>query len=146
MMTEPGETNGYGVEDHVNYLLAHCPGLTLDLVLLDIRSISETVRHEYRADGARRVCIAGSKALQTEAGIGSLTLDHGRLATSVLCRDLIDEHKTARHDPNKLSSAVFEAWEWLSQGEDVHHLCPPNQALAKARTPLDRELGGCRNP
>lgn len=143
MMTEPGETNGYGAEDHVRHLLAHCPGLTLDLVLVDIQSIFGTVRHECRADDARQVCMTRSNEFQTEAGIGSLALDQGRLAISVLCRDLLDEENTARHHPTKLSSAVFEAWELLSQGEDTHGLCTRNQALAKERTCLDRVLG-CR--
>ena len=137
MMTEPGETNGFGVEDHVNHLLAHCPGLTLDLVLLDIRSISGTVRHECLADAARQVCMTDSNGLETEAGIGSLALDQGRLATSVLCRDLLDEENTARHHPTKLSSAVFQAWELLSQGEDTHRLSDVHRTMAKARTYLD---------
>jgi uncharacterized cofD-like protein len=119
IMTEPGETNGFGAEDHVRHLSAHCPGLMLDLVLLNNRSISGPVRHRYRADGAQQVRVTGSNGLQTESGIGSLALDQGKPSMSVLCRDLLDEQDTARHHPTKLSSAVFEAWELLSQGEDT---------------------------
>ena len=144
IMTEPGETNGYGAEDHVRHLLAHCPALMLDCVLLNIQSVSGAVCHKCRASGARQVRITGANGVQTEAGIGSLAWDRGRLTMSVLCRDLLDEQDTTRHQPSKLSSAVFEAWELLSQGVDTHRLCPPNQALAKERTRLDRALGGCQ--
>ena len=124
IMTQPGETNGYGVEDHVRHLLAHCPGLRLDFVLLNIRSISEAACQKYRADGAEQLRAKDSNGLQTEAGIGSLALDQGRFRMPVLRRDLLAEGDTARHHPMKLSSAVFEAWELLAQGngasKDIH--------------------------
>ncbi|MCK4485204.1 MAG: YvcK family protein, partial [Desulfobacterales bacterium] len=125
IMTQPGETNGYGVEDHVWHLLAYCPGLMLDFVLLNIRSISEAARQKHRADGAKQVRVKDSNSLQSEAGIGSLPLDQGRLRMPVLRRDLLEEGETPRHHPTKLSSAVFEAWEFLAQGQDTHRICPP---------------------
>ena len=141
IMTEPGETNGYGVEDHVRHLLAHCPGLMLDFVLLNIRSISGAVRHKYRAGGAQQVRVTGSNGLQTEAGIGSLALDQGRRTISVLCRDLLDEQDTARHNPTKLSSAVFEAWELLSQGEDTHRFCRLHQVFPPKKPQVESGTG-----
>jgi len=133
ILSEPGETNGYGTDDHVQHLLAHCPGLMLDFVLFNTRSISGAACHKCRANDARQVCMTGSNDLQTEAGIGSLTLDQGRLTMSVLCRDLLDE-QTARHDPTKLSSAVFEVWELLSQGDNMRRFCRPPQIFPKKRT------------
>jgi len=129
IMTQPGETNGYRVEDHVRHLLAYCPGLMLDFVLLNIRSISEAARQKYRADGAKQVRVKDSNSLQTEADIGSLALDQGRLTMPVLLRDLLEEGDTALHDPTKLSSAVFEAWEFLAQGKDTHRICRPHQVF-----------------
>ena len=124
IMTQPGETSGYGVEDHVRHLLTHCPGLMVDFVLLNIRPISEVARQKYRADGAEQVRVKDSNSLQTDAGIGSLALNQDRLRMPVLRRDLLAEGDTARHHPMKLSSAVLEAWELLAQGngasKDIH--------------------------
>ncbi|NVM20819.1 MAG: YvcK family protein [Desulfobacterales bacterium] len=126
IMTQRGETNGYGAEDHVRHLLAHCPGLMLDSVLLNIRSISEAARRKYRADGAEQVRMKDPKGLQTEAGIGFMALGQGRPGIPVLCRDLLEEAETVRHHPAKLGSAVLDAWEWLAQGQHPHQSCRPH--------------------
>lgn len=53
IMTEPGETDGYGVAAHLEALAAHgLPSEALDYVMVNSAPISETVAARYAAQGA----------------------------------------------------------------------------------------------
>ncbi len=52
LMTQPGETAGLSVADHVEAVLRHAPGCAPDVVLVNDRAPSEAVRSRYAAEGA----------------------------------------------------------------------------------------------
>jgi uncharacterized cofD-like protein len=59
-MTEPGETTGYDLKDHLDALFAHAPGLRLSYVLANREPIDETALGRYREEGALPVSVNGS--------------------------------------------------------------------------------------
>lgn len=126
IMTQPGETNEYRVEDHVECLLAYFTKQVFDLVLVNIRPISEATLQKYKADGMGQVCVKKPEDVQAETGIGSLVLAQGQQRVPVLYRDLLEQTETVRHHPAKLSSAIFETYELLTR-EELDRFCYPRQ-------------------
>ncbi|HEX2445484.1 MAG TPA: gluconeogenesis factor YvcK family protein, partial [Vicinamibacterales bacterium] len=51
LMTQPGETDGYTVEDHLDAILRHVPGKPLDYVLVNTTSIPADVAEHYHQEG-----------------------------------------------------------------------------------------------
>jgi uncharacterized cofD-like protein len=115
IMTQPNETNSYTVGDHVQRILEYCPGLALDLVLINSQPVSEAIRQKYLADGAVQVHLEEPVKVDTESGMGYLMLPRVGQRIPNLCRDLIEERETVRHHPLKLSQAIFEAYRLLTQ-------------------------------
>ena len=95
IMTQPGETDGMSVADHVQALLNHCSGqLLFSKILLNSRIPSRQLLAKYEAEGADFVKI-----------------DRDRLtAMGLECveRDLLSEDDVIRHDPARLADAVYE--------------------------------------
>jgi uncharacterized cofD-like protein len=96
LMTEPGETDGYSLEDHLTAIRAHVGFDLFDYVLINRRPISPSVAARY----ARR----GSSPIQRCQG-GSLGP-----RTRVIERELAWEVKEGklRHVPAELASAILE--------------------------------------
>jgi len=63
IMTQPGETTGYGVSDHVRALLDHCPGLELSYVLANSEPIEPDTLARYRREGSEPVAVIGGEEL-----------------------------------------------------------------------------------
>jgi uncharacterized cofD-like protein len=55
MMTQPGETTGYSLADHVDALIQHAPELTLSHILANSASVDEATLARYRDKGAHPV-------------------------------------------------------------------------------------------
>ena len=95
IMTQPGETDGMSVADHVQALLNHCSGqLLFSKILLNSRIPSRQLLAKYEAESADFVKI-----------------DRDRLtAMGLECveRDLLSEDDVIRHDPARLADAVYE--------------------------------------
>lgn len=89
VMTQPGETAGYSLADHVDALLDHCPGLRISCVLANGTPVDETVLARYREEGAAPV-------LPTEDGI----------ACPVVVEDLLQEGPVVRHDGDRTAVAL----------------------------------------
>ena len=94
VMTQPGETDGFGAVDHVQALLAHAKESVFDYVLLNTRRPGEDVIARYLGEGAEFVD-------PDARGIA-------RLGCVPVCGDLIAEGSWARHDPTKLAKAILE--------------------------------------
>ncbi|MFX0202959.1 MAG: 2-phospho-L-lactate transferase CofD family protein, partial [Candidatus Hodarchaeota archaeon] len=122
LLTEPGETNGYSAEDHIQRLLAYFTKQVFDLVVVNNWPISEATYRRCRADGMGQVWVKEPGDLHAERGIGSLVLDQGRYQVPVLYRDLVDERETVHHHRGKLAGAVFEAYELLAT-ERLNRFC-----------------------
>lgn len=57
IMTQPGETDGYTLLQHVDTILNHCPSITIDYIIANNGRISVDVGHKYKLEGARLVDI-----------------------------------------------------------------------------------------
>lgn len=88
LMTEPGETDGYGVAAHLEALAAHgLPPTALDYVIVNSRPIHPKALARYAADGAEPVRADFAPA-------------SGR--PLVVAADLVEPGPMVWHDPNKL--------------------------------------------
>lgn len=97
VMTQPGETDGYGAADHVRALLDHAgPGL-IDYVLINSGRVQHALAERYRREGALPVA-ADLPALRA-------------LGVVPVARSLISTSDLARHDADKLALAVRDLWE-----------------------------------
>lgn len=56
-MTEPGETDGYSIIDHVDAILKHSRGDILDYVIANTEEIPKNILQRYERDGSVPVII-----------------------------------------------------------------------------------------
>lgn len=95
IMTQSSETTGFSASDHLQVILEHCGQLPFGYFLCNATSISGRQAKSYLAENA----------VQIETDLENLQ----RLGVRVLLKDLLsDEDGKVRHDPMKLSRAVFE--------------------------------------
>lgn len=103
IMTQPGETSGLGVKEHLAALFDAAPELNLDYIIINCQPISPNFQKVYLADGA--VQIGLEEALFSEFSC------YGRKIT-VIARNLLDETSDkVRHCPEKLAKAVFQSYQ-----------------------------------
>jgi uncharacterized cofD-like protein len=94
LMTQPGETTGYRLADHVRAIQEHVPRRVIDYVVANRQAVSPNVARRYRAEGAHPVAVE-LPALQ---GLGC----------RVILDDLLDEHGVLRHNARRLSRLILE--------------------------------------
>ena len=95
VMTQPGETDGYCVSDHIRALWDHTNPDLFTYCLVNCGDVDDTVRERYRADGADLVMVDLSRL--KKMGIKLVESD------VVETRD-----RFVRHDPDKLAQAVMD--------------------------------------
>lgn len=92
LMTQPGETSHFSVEDHIDALEKQVgPGL-IDVVLMNNQRIDPDALDKYRQEGAEPVVTRGD----------------GRYHTVVLAEPLTAVDRVIRHDPEKLARALLQ--------------------------------------
>lgn len=91
IMTQPGETTGYGVGEHVKELVEHCPDLELSFVLANNAPVPESTLRRYRSEGADCVGIPASG---------------GAVPCRVEAHDLLAAGEPVRHDGAKTAAAL----------------------------------------
>jgi uncharacterized cofD-like protein len=96
-MTEFDETDGFTPEDHVRQLLAYAPELRLDYALFNSAPISIEMRERYAAEKAVALEPPASAPPDLK-GVKFISLP------------LASESRFVRHDPEKLSRAIFEVY------------------------------------
>jgi uncharacterized cofD-like protein len=94
LMTQPGETSGYALADHLRAIQNHVPGRVIDWVIANRKAISPAVARRYRAEGAEPVAV-------------NLPVLH-KLGFRVIVDDLVEEHGVLRHDTNRLARLLLE--------------------------------------
>lgn len=94
LMTQPGETTGYGLADHVRAIQQHVPRRVIDYVIANRQAVSPDLARRYRAEGAVPVTVNLS-ALQ-------------KLGCRVILDDLLEEDGVLRHDSRRLSRLLLE--------------------------------------
>ena len=89
-MTQPGETNGYSIADHVNALAAHAPALELSHILANSAPVPEETLARYRDEGAVPVELS----------------DESALPCPLVLEDLLHVGPVLRHDGMKCARAI----------------------------------------
>jgi uncharacterized cofD-like protein len=110
IMTQPGETDNFDVEDHLRVLFEYSPKLEIDYVIVNTAPISEELRDKYLADGAAQVnfdsLVRGG--VDGEPHPASLQTGNRVYRVQLICRDVLHEDGLVRHDPAKLARLVME--------------------------------------
>jgi uncharacterized cofD-like protein len=94
LMTQPGETDGFSLSDHVRVIFEHTRRKLLDWVVASNQLVSPEIVRRYSARGAAPVRV-----------------DMGELqAIGVRCLldNLLEEHGVVRHDSARLSQLLIE--------------------------------------
>jgi uncharacterized cofD-like protein len=94
LMTQPGETSGYALADHLRAIRSHMPRRVIDWVIANHQAVSPEVARRYRARGAEPVAI----------DLGELQ----KLGYRVILDNLLDEHGVIRHSPGRLARLLLE--------------------------------------
>ncbi len=94
LMTQPGESQGYSVADHVRAIHEHTRGRVLDWVVINHQGISPRLLRRYRADGAEQVAVDLAE-LQ-------------RMGLRCVFDDLIEEDGVVRHAADRLTRLLLE--------------------------------------
>lgn len=98
IMTQPGETGGYSLKEHLEAIFRAAPELELDIVALNNRRISQAQQQHYASDGAFQIGLAES-ALEW--------IDSGASQIKVVSADLLDDCDKVRHSPEKLANVLL---------------------------------------
>jgi uncharacterized cofD-like protein len=135
VMTQPGETDDFTVEDHLRALLAHSPALKLDYVIVNSAPIHAELREKYLADGAVQVEFVAASPCAGEIPV-KLRIGQAPDARSilVLCDNLVSEHNVVRHDPHRLAQLLLNIHQ--------RHLTPPFSFSDARRELLSSSIPG----
>lgn len=99
LMSQPGETDGYSVEEHLTTVTAHVGVPFVDTMLVNTHPIPRSVCERYAKQGSSPVVYHRHKA------VGGVTQICGDFFGEAISRDA----KYARHDPDKLAQAILKS-------------------------------------
>ncbi|HEY2461733.1 MAG TPA: YvcK family protein [Candidatus Acidoferrum sp.] len=94
LMTQPGETSGYALADHIRAIQKHTPRRVVDWVVANRQAISPEVARRYSRQGAEPVKI-------------DLPQLH-KLGCRVILDNLLEQHAVIRHNASRLASLLLE--------------------------------------
>lgn len=94
IMTQPGETTGYTVCDHIDSIISHSSVKVIDKVLVNSKPVSGKLLKKYEKEGASQVKLDMDRV--TAHGI------------KVIEEDLLREGDVVRHDPEKLAKKLLD--------------------------------------
>ncbi len=94
VMTQPGETDGFGAADHLEALEKHIGAGLIDIIVVNIATPSEDMLRRYEAQGARPV----------EPQLERLE----KMGVQVVGANLLSDHDLVRHDSERLATAIFD--------------------------------------
>ncbi len=94
LMTQPGETQGYSVADHVRAVYTHTREGLFDCVVVNRTPVSPSVLRRYREEGAEPV----------DPSIEELQ----KLGLSCIVSDLLHQDGVVRHDQTRLARLLLE--------------------------------------
>ena len=93
-MTQPGETNGFSVEEHIRAFDEICHKRIINTVIVNNSRINSKALEKYRLTGSTPVKVLNIKKLRREY--------------KVVCADLIEVDHAIRHDAVKLAGILLE--------------------------------------
>jgi uncharacterized cofD-like protein len=94
LMTQPGETAGYALADHLRVIQTHAARKLVDYVVANRQLVSPKVARRYRRQGAEPVAIDLSELQQ--------------LGCKVILDNLLDEHDVIRHNHKRLARLLLQ--------------------------------------
>jgi uncharacterized cofD-like protein len=98
IMTQPGETEGYTVSEHIKAINAHAGKPIIDFCIVNKGKITDNIFKKYRDDGAEQVMTDFSKIKN--------------LGIHIIEKDLVKIHNNyVRHDPEKLAKAIIDVYK-----------------------------------
>jgi len=97
IMTQPGETDGYTVSDHIRELFNHSKGTLFNYCLINSKPVPQEVLKRYIDDGAEPVEVDEVKV--NELGV---KLVHTQTADT--------SNNLVRHDPDKLAREILRVF------------------------------------
>lgn len=100
LMTQPGETDGYTVRQHLETVKAYAPEIHFDFVVVNNQPVSKDQRARYAAEGAHQIGIEGEEFEATLDG-----------EAEIVRAALLDEGEKARHNSDNLAAVVFACWQ-----------------------------------
>ncbi len=107
LMTQPGETAGYALADHVRAIQGHASSRLVDYVVANRQLVSPPVARRYRAQGAEPVAIN--------------LLELHRLGCKVILDNLLDESGVIRHDHKRLARLLLQKFSGATRARPVAH-------------------------
>lgn len=95
LMTQPGETDGFTTEKHLDVVRQHASNVKFDHVILNCQPISDEQRQKYLAEGSVPIALDGpvDKA--------------SRYGAEFVYANLLEDGEMVRHDPRKLAEVVL---------------------------------------
>ena len=109
VMTQPCETEGYSLSDHIRAIEKHSQKGIIDFCVVNTAPIPDDLRDRYRQDGAELVDV-DYEAVQ-KMGIEVITGDFKAVNNNYV-----------RHDPNKLAKKIIELVSDLVLSKDKERL------------------------
>ncbi len=94
LMTQPGETTGYALADHLRAIERHSPRRVIDWVVANRQPVSPEVARRYRAQGAEPVVIDLPELY--------------KLGFRAVLDNLLEERAVIRHNPQRLARLLLE--------------------------------------
>jgi uncharacterized cofD-like protein len=94
LMTQPGETQGYSLADHVRVIYAHTRRKFIDWVVASNQPVSPEVARRYSTRGAEPVRVD--------------VQDLQRVGVRCLLDNLLEEYGVVRHDATRLAQLLIE--------------------------------------
>lgn len=94
VMTQPGETDGYSVADHVRAINRQVGQSVIDFVLANKSEINPAMLEKYASVGSQPVTIQKKDISQTGA--------------ILISADLVDQNTGVTHDTKKLANVLFD--------------------------------------
>jgi uncharacterized cofD-like protein len=115
VMTQPGETTGYDLSDHIQALLDHCPGLRLSYVLANDEPIPSATLARYQEEGSVPVALNAPDDLPCPLVLEPL-LQQGPIGTPGMTRTIV------RHDGVKTARALQKLFHQVRVGPGEERL------------------------
>ena len=97
VMTQPGETDGYTVSDHIRELFNHSEGVLFDYSLVNSKPVAQDILKRYIDDGAEPVEVDEIKVLE--------------LGVKLVHTQTVDtSNNFVRHDPDRLAREILRVF------------------------------------
>ncbi|ERI94360.1 hypothetical protein HMPREF1982_00995 [Clostridiales bacterium oral taxon 876 str. F0540] len=95
IMTQPGETDNFGVEDHIKAICKHCGKDIIDYVVVNVGKISKELEEKYLGERSRLVTI--DEDVIEDMGVKVIEGDFVKVRNNLV-----------RHDSEKLAAILIE--------------------------------------